>query len=99
MPVMGPMTPAVALAVVNTGMLLALTAVWVRNYRTFGSTMALALVGFAAVLLAESVVAVYFFFDMGSHLYAMDPLAATVVTALRALQFLAIALLTYATMR
>jgi hypothetical protein len=99
MAAMGPMAPTVALAALNGGLLLALVGVWIRNYRTFRSTMILGLVGFAVVLLAENVAAVYFFFVMGSHLYAMSPLVAAVVTGLRALQFVALGFLTYATLR
>jgi hypothetical protein len=69
-----------------------LGAIWLRNYRTFRTPLVLGLVGFAAVLLVENLVALYFFLTM-QPLYAMDPTVHTVVAVLRALQFVAVALL------
>mgnify|MGYP000250465509 CR=1 FL=1 len=50
-----------AAAALNAVLLLVLTAVWVRNYRTFGSKHALGFVVFGVVLLAENVTALYVF--------------------------------------
>ena len=97
---MGP--PAVGgmvLAVVNSVFLLGLTAVWLDNYRQFRSTMILGLVGFSGVLLLENLIAVYFFFDSMTNLYSADPLVGQVVLAMRSLQFVAVGLLTYVTVK
>jgi hypothetical protein len=97
---MGP--PAVAgmaLAVVNSILLAVLTVVWIRNYRQFKSTMVLGLLGFSVALLFENLVGVYFFFDSMTTLYSSDPLVGQVVLAMRSLQFVAVALLSYATLK
>jgi hypothetical protein len=86
------------LAGVNAVILLVLSAVWVRNYRTFRSPLTLGLLAFGVVLLLENVMAVYFFFSMGS-LYAMSPLVGEAVLMLRALQFLAVVFLAYVTVQ
>ena len=74
-----------------------LTAVWLRNYRTFHSSLVAGLVAFGTVT-AENAVAVDFFFGMQS-LYSMDPGVQQVVALLRGLQALALAFLTYATVK
>ncbi len=97
---MGP--PAVGgmvLAVLNSILLAVLSVVWLRNYREFRSTMILGLVGFSGVLLLENLVAVYFFFASMATLYAADPLVGQVVLVMRSLQFLAVAFLTYVTVK
>lgn len=96
---MGPsLVGAIGIAGVNALVLLALCAVWIRNYRTFRSPMTLALLAFGVVLLLENLMAVYFFFGMGS-LYADSPLVGEAVLVLRALQFLALLFLSYVTIR
>jgi hypothetical protein len=96
---MGPwLTVATALAGLNALLLVALGAVWLRNYRTFGTNLILGLLAFAGVMLLENLVAVYYFFSMGM-LYASDPVAQQAVVVLRALQFLALLFLTYVTMQ
>nr|WP_276259724.1 hypothetical protein [Haloglomus sp. DT116] len=89
---------ATALSVLNSLALAGLLVVWLRNYRTFRTPMTLGLVAFAAVLLVENLVAVYFFFSMQS-LFAMSTTAETAVLAMRALQSVALAFLTYVTMQ
>ena len=89
---------ATALAGVNLLLLGVLTAVWLRNYRTFRSGMVAGLVAFGAVMLVENAVAVYFFFSMQS-LYAMDPGVQQVVALLRGLQAVALGFLTYVTVK
>jgi hypothetical protein len=89
---------ASALAGVNVVLLAVLTAVWVRNYRTFRTGLVAGLVAFGAVMLLENAVAIYFFFSMQS-LYAGDPGVQQVVAVLRALQALALAFLTYVTVK
>jgi hypothetical protein len=97
---MGPPAMAgVGLAVINSVLLAVLTAIWLRNYRQFRSTMILGLVGFSAVLLLENLVGVYFFFDSMTRLFAADPLVGQVVLAMRSLQFIAVAFLTYVTLK
>lgn len=85
---------ATALSALNGLLLATLVAVWFRNYRAFGSRLTLGLVAFAVTLLVENGVAVYFFFSTHA-LYAMSGQAQTAVLAMRALQFVALALLTY----
>jgi hypothetical protein len=96
---MGPtMWAATALSGLNVLLLLVVTGVWLRNYRTFESPLTLGLVAFGATLLLENAVAIYFFFS-SSALYAMDPGVQTTVAAMRALQFLALAFLSYVSMK
>jgi hypothetical protein len=96
---MGPwIAVATALSAVSALLLLVLTAVWVRNYRRFGTPMVAGLVAFGGVMLLENLVAIYFFFSMGM-LYAGDPGAQQVVVVIRALQTLALAFLTAVTVR
>jgi len=97
--IMGPwLLVATVLAAVNVVFLGVLTVVWVRNYRTFGSAMTAGLAAFAAVLLVENAVAIYFFFSTGM-LYAGTPGAQQSIVILRALQTIALAFLTYVTLK
>jgi len=89
---------ATVLSGLNSLLLLALLAVWLRNYRTFASPMTLGLAAFAVVLLVENVVAIVFFFST-TALYAMSPAAGATVAGMRALQFLALGVLTYVTLQ
>ncbi len=96
---MGPeVMVGAGLAAINAVLLTILTVVWLRNYRTFQSTMVLGLAAFGAVLLLENLVAVYFFLSM-HMLYASDPLVGQVVLAMRSLEFLAVVFLTYVTVQ
>jgi hypothetical protein len=96
---MGPLIMAAsALAGLNVLLLLALSTVWIRNYRTFRTPLTLGLLAFALVLLVENAVAVYFFFSMQS-LYSGAPAVQQAVLVLRALQLLALGFLTYVTMQ
>ncbi|EMA55076.1 MULTISPECIES: hypothetical protein [Halococcus] len=92
------MTIASLLSGVSIVMLLALTAVWLNNYRTFRTPLVLGLVAFGAVLLVENGVSLYYFFTMRS-LYAMDPGVQQVIAAMRAFQAVALVFLTYVTMK
>ncbi|MFB6354546.1 MAG: hypothetical protein ABEJ92_10735 [Halobacteriales archaeon] len=89
---------ASALSAVNVVLLAALAVVWLRNYRTFRTPMVLGLLAFALVLLVENLTALYFFFDM-RMLFAAEPRVHLAVAVLRGLEFLALAFLTYVTMR
>jgi len=92
------LTVATTLAALNALLLLALGAVWLKNYRTFGSNLTLGLLAFAAVMLLENLVAVYYFFSM-EMLYVGSAGAQQSVLVLRSLQFVALLFLTYVTMR
>jgi hypothetical protein len=89
---------ASAMAAVNVLLLGALTAVWFRNYRQFGTSMIAGLVVFGAVLFLENAAAIYFFFSM-EMLYSGDAGVQQVVMVLRGLQTVALLFLTYVTMR
>ncbi len=89
---------ASALSAVNIVLLAALSVVWLRNYRAFRTPMVLGLLAFALVLLVENLTALYFFFDM-RMLFAADPRVHLAVVVLRALEFVALAFLTYVTMK
>jgi len=96
---MGPLiTAAAVLAALNTLLLLPLVAVWIRNYNTFGTNLVGGLVLFAVAMLAENAVAVYFFFSMASF-YGGSAGVQQAVLVLRTLQFVAIAALTYTTLK
>ncbi|WP_092633223.1 hypothetical protein [Haloplanus vescus] len=92
------LTIASALSGLNIVLLAALLVVWGRNYRQFRTPLTLGLVAFASVLAVENVVAIGFFFS-SDMLYAASASAQTAVLAMRALQFVALAFLTYVTMR
>jgi hypothetical protein len=79
-------------------LLLGLTAVWIRNYRTFRTPLTLGLLAFGSVLLVENVLAIYFFFST-EMLYAGTPSAQRALLVLRALQLCALGFLTYVTMQ
>jgi hypothetical protein len=89
---------AAGLSGISVALLLGLIAVWVRNYRTFRTPLTLGLIAFAAVLLFENVLAIYFFFSTGM-LYSGDPFAQRALLSLRALQVIALVFLTYVTMK
>jgi hypothetical protein len=85
---------ATALSGLNGVLLLVLVSVWFRNYQTFGSRLTLGLVAFALALLVENALAVYFFFS-AEALYGMGSTVQMAVIAMRVLQFVALAFLTY----
>jgi hypothetical protein len=89
---------ASGLAAVNILFLAALTGVWIRNYRTFRTPLILGLIAFGGVMLAENVLALYFFFSMQSF-YSGDPHVQQAVVVLRGLQLVALGFLTYVTMK
>lgn len=89
---------ASALTGLNALLLLVLSVVWVRNYRTFQTPITLGLLAFALVLLVENAVAIYFFFSMAMF-YSADPAVQQAVLVLRALQFVALVFLTYVTLQ
>jgi len=89
---------ASALSTVSILLLLALTGVWIRNYRTFGSSLTLGLVAFGSAMLFENAVAIYFFLST-TMLYTGDPLVQRAVLTMRVLQLVAVAFLTYVTIQ
>lgn len=89
---------ATALSGLNVLLLAALTVIWVRNYRTVGSALTLGLVAFGIAMLAENALAIYYFFGMAMF-YSGDPGVQQAVLVLRALQLVAIAILTYVTVQ
>jgi hypothetical protein len=96
--VVDPLHVATAVSALNIAVLAVLTAVWVRNYREFRTPLVLALVVFGLVLLAENGVAIYFFFSM-KLLYSADSMVHSAVAVLRAMQFVALAFLAWATLQ
>lgn len=89
---------ASGLAVVNILLLGLLTTVWVRNYRKFRTSLVAGLIAFGVVMLAENVVAIYFFFSM-KMLYSGDPTVQQAVLVLRGMQVVALAFLTWVTVQ
>ena len=95
--VMGPwILIATLLSAVNVVLLSVVAIIWVRNYLTFESGLTAGLVVFAAVMVLENLVAMYFFFSSGM-LYVDSPAVQLTVAVLRALQTIALAFLTYVT--
>jgi hypothetical protein len=92
------MLAAAVLAGVNVALLLVVTGLWLRNYRRFRTPLVGGLVAFGVVLLVENAVAIYFFFSMAS-LYSGDPAVQQAVLVMRALQALALTVLTVVTLR
>ena len=88
---------ASGLSGVSIVLLLGLMSVWVRNYRTFRTPLTLGLIAFAGVLLAENLLAIYFYVSTGM-LYAADGTARRALL-LRALELAALGFLTYVSMR
>lgn len=95
---MGPSMVATGLSAVTIVLLGVLTAIWLANYRRFRSPVILGLVVFGVVLLVENVVAVYFALTGMAMLYAADPFVGDVVLAMRILELVAVASLTYVTL-
>lgn len=89
---------ASGLAVINILLLGVLTTVWVRNYRKFRTSLVAGLIAFGVVMLAENVVAIYFFFSM-EMLYSGDPTVQQAVLVLRGMQVVALAFLTWVTVK
>jgi hypothetical protein len=87
---------ASALSGVNILLLGGLTAVWIRNYRTFRTPLILGLIAFGSVMLLENAAAIHFFFST-AMLYSGDPGVQTAVVTLRALQFVALVFLAWVT--
>ncbi|GAB3326453.1 hypothetical protein EI982_09930 [Haloplanus rallus] len=78
---------------VNIVLLLGLLTVWIRNYREVPGSILRGLILFGSLLLAENVVALYFYFNAP----AMPPLAVEVMMVLQVLESVGIAVLFYTT--
>ena len=92
-------TIAGALTGLNLILLATLAWTWLNNYLEIRTPMVLGLVLFAVTLGIENGVALYFIFvDMGAF-YAMDSTVQNFVAAFRALQFMALCFLTWATLQ
>jgi hypothetical protein len=89
---------AAGLSAVNLVLLAVLGVIWARNYRTFRTTLVLALLVFCGVLFVENAVALYYFFNV-KMLYSGDQMVQQVVALLRGLQLVALLALVYATWR
>ncbi len=83
---------------INVVLLAVLTAVWVRNYLTFRTSMTLGLIAFAVVMLLENATALYFFFSM-QMFYGESAAVQQSVAVLRTLQFVALVFLTWVTLK
>ncbi|GAB3041505.1 hypothetical protein [Natronobiforma cellulositropha] len=93
-----PLAAALVLSAANLLLLCVLVAVWLGNYRTFRRRELLALCCFAVVLAGENAAALVFHLGM-SMFYAETAGALAVATTLRALQFVALCFLAWATLQ
>lgn len=80
-------------AAVNVLLLLGLLTVWTRNYREIRAPLTLGSIVFGVLLLAENVVALYFYFTAP----AMPALAVQFMMILQILETVGIAVLAYVT--
>jgi len=81
-------------AAVNILLLGGIIAIWVRTYREVRAPMTLGSIVFAAFLLAENAVALYFYFNAPA---GMPALAVEVMAVLQILEAIGIAALSYVT--
>jgi hypothetical protein len=94
------LTLAAGAAIVNAVVLLALTGVWVRNYRQFRSKHTLGLALFGVLLLVENLLALYVFaVHPGLHAWLANsaPVAQTAMMLLRLCELAAIGFLAWVT--
>ncbi|MFB6283275.1 MAG: hypothetical protein ABEK59_04975 [Halobacteria archaeon] len=90
---------ATAFAAVNVVLLSGLLYVWISNYRKFGTSLVLGLIVFSAVLWIQNLIAIYFFAFSMKMLFSADATVQMAVMVLRGLEFLAVLVLTYVTMK
>lgn len=86
--------------VVNVALLVVLTTIWVRNYRSHGARHTLGLLVFATILLAQNLLAVYLYSFHGTYhdwIYHSYPIALRGTMALNVLETVALAFLTWIT--
>lgn len=91
------MYAATLFAGLNVLLLLALTYVWVANYRRFRTAITLGFLCFGIVLLIENLLAVYFFIGMVE--FYSTTAAQQMVLLLRFLEFVALSCLTWVIVR
>lgn len=80
-------------AAINVVLLLVLLRIWLRTYREIRAPLTLGSIAFAAFLLAENAVALWFYFSAP----AMPLLAVQVMMVLQVLETVGIGALTYVT--
>lgn len=84
----------------NVALLAVLCAIWVRNYRAFGSKHALGLLAFGALVLAENALGLYYFTwhpMMAGWFFGLPEVVATVMMTLQVLESFAIGFLLWIT--
>lgn len=89
------LTGARVAAALNILLLCTLLATWIRTYREIRAPLTLGSIVFAAFLLAENVVALYFYFTAP----AMPAVAVEVMMVLQMLETVGIAVFTYVTLK
>lgn len=83
--------------VLNLGLLLVLSAIWLRNYRTHGASHTLALLIFGGFLLVENLVWLYLYVFSQGYIAWYNATTVDIqvmITALCGLEFVALAILT-----
>jgi hypothetical protein len=86
---------AAGLSVLTVLVLLVVSSIWLRSFWAFKTPMALGLLGFCLILLAENLVALYFYFFTMERLFVNDPEIGLLVVLMRALQFVAVSVFAY----
>jgi len=80
-------------------LLLVIARVWLQNYRDVRSPLALGLLAFCLVLAVENLVALYFYLTMAGGVFVDDPSITALVVLMRGLQFVAVAVFAYVSIR
>jgi hypothetical protein len=88
------LTIAAALSALSLIVLGVLAVVWIREYRTVGTSLVLGLTVFILVLLVENAVALGFYVTMNT-LYVDDPVVRQIIAVTRGLQLVALLLFAY----
>lgn len=92
-------TIAAGLSALTAALLVILTATWLRSYQRLQTPLALGLVLFCLLLLAENSVALYFYFVAEEMYYVDEPTIERLAVVLRGLQFAGVAVFTYVSLR
>jgi hypothetical protein len=95
-----PFEVARAAVAVNVVLLVALTVVWARNYRSHGATHTLGLLVFALVLLAQNLLALYLYSlhpTFHGWVYDAAPIARQGTMAINVLETVALTFLAWIT--
>jgi len=94
------LTAASAATALNVVLLVVLVGIWGRNYREFGSKHALGLALFGVLLLAENVLAFYYYVldpQVATLLNSAAPVAGRAMMSVQVLELAALAFLTWIT--